>query len=616
MSENQALGLLRALCSGLSSQGIVVVADDTRTAFMPHRRKILVARRFLIADTPVAIGALLHEVGHALVTRYHLFAEPDGVHQALWRQALNAAEETRVHCFLRRRLPGVGGYLDALFAMDEPPGPEGFESDLVAFLAATATWDRHPDLPFLDGFPAAAAAFHRTEPARLRYARTLPPPDLAPQPDLDQRYERGVVPALDAATLDATEPMVPLEAEVRCAAAAAHQIFVDALWPEIMALAERDHARIAQSLAEDAELRAIAEDDDEAMVAGHATLVRQVLRDWIYAHGTEAAPGPLPDGVLAKLAWALLGKYLEATGSLPSFSSSPGRVRLKLRTDPMSAPDDLFGDDDVEDDDEDEPECAAATDPNEEEAQARRALVEVLRRAVPRRPVRWSSGYRSGAAIDLDRAMRAAATGRDGDRIWRRRTEERAALAALLLVDLSGSMSGQKVQAAIAATRALSAALAEVRGIAWCVLGFQDKTISFVRFEERADPRVLARIDDMGAEVAGKRAGGNNQPRYNDDGPCLLEAASMLQARPEQDRLLMVISDGNPEGRRSGRDDLHRAVAQVQGMRGMTLVGLGLGPSTEHVTRYYPVSQANIALSELAPVVGRLLASGLRAAAA
>jgi cobalamin biosynthesis protein CobT len=209
----------------------------------------------------------------------------------------------------------------------------------------------------------------------------------------------------------------------------------------------------------------------------------------------------------------------------------------------------------------------------------------------------------------------AAAAGRAADRIWVRRAAERPALAALLLVDLSGSMAGQKVEGAIAATRALSAALAEVRGISCCVLGFQDTTIPFLHFEERAEPRVLARIDDMSAEVAGTRPDGNNKPRYNDDGSCLLEAAATLQARPERERLLMVISDGNPQGRRSSREDLHRAVAQVQAMRGMTLVGLGLGPSKEHVTRYYPVSQANIALGDLAPAIGRLLASGLRAAA-
>jgi VWA domain containing CoxE-like protein len=609
MSETRVLGLLRGLCNGLSPGGIVVVADDEHTAFMPHRRKILVARRFLSADTPVAIGALLHEIGHALVTRYHLFAGPEDIRQALWWQALNAVEETRVHCFLRRRLPGVGGYLDALFAMDEPPESEAFESDLLVFLAATATWDRHPSLPFLAGFPAAMAAFHRTEPARLRYMRALPPPDLVPLPNLNARYASVVAPALDptASEVGKSEDVVPLEAEVRCAAASALEIFVEAIWPEITALAGRDHARIARLVSDNLDLR-IAVTSDEAMaVYGRAALVRQAMRAWIAAHGTEVAPDPPTDELLTKLAWDLLREYLEAESRNPQQLASVSRIPTKLRTGQMPAKHALFADDVSE-----EPELPSPEGSDIGDEQARRALVDVLRRAVPRRPIQRTSGHRSGIAIDLDRAIRAAATGRGSDRIWLRRTEELPVLAALLLVDLSGSMSGPKVMAAIAATRALSSALAEVRGIAWCVLGFQDKTIPFVRFEERADPHVLARIDDMRAEVVGKRAGGNNQPRYNDDGPCLLEAAAVLQARPVQDRLLIVISDGNPEGRRSGRDDLHRAVAQVQAMKGMTLVGLGLGPSTDHVTRYYPVSQANIALGDLAPAIGRLLASGAR----
>jgi hypothetical protein len=612
MSEARVLGLLRALCSGLTPGGIEVVADDQRTAFVPKRKCIMVARRFLAAETPVGIGALLHEVGHVLVTRYHLFAEPPDVPQALWWQALNAVEETRVHRFLRRRLPGVGGYLDALFAMDEAPGPEAFESDLVVFLAAAAAWDRHPSLPFLAGFPAAEAAFRRTEPARSSYTRRLPPPDLMPLPNLDQRYERLVLPALDAPVLVAADSrsVVPLEAEVRCAALAALRVFGEGIWPEIMALAARDQARIARSVADDPDLRLAAERDDAGAVREHAALARRVLRAWMDAHGAEEAPEPPADGDLVKLAWGLLRRYLEADRSLQQRHRSSGAMRGRIHAKGVRDADDLSSAGLCE---AREPLDAQPLD--DETQRARSALVDVLRRAVPRRPVRWTSGHRSGTAIDLDRAMLAAATGRDADRIWVRRTAERPALAALLLVDLSGSMAGQKVEGAIAATRALSAALAEVRGISWCVLGFQDTTIPFVRFEERAEPRVLARIDDMSAEVAGTRPGGNNKPRYNDDGPCLLEAAATLQARPERDRLLMVISDGNPQGRRSSREDLHRAVAQVQAMRGMTLVGLGLGPSTEHVTRYYPVSQANIALGDLAPAIGRLLASGLRAAA-
>ena len=605
MSAEPVLGLLRALCSGLAAGGITVVADDTQTAFAPLRRQITIAKRFLAADTPVAIGALLHEVGHALVTRYHLFAEPKDGPAGLWWQALNAIEENRVHRFIRRRLPGAGRYLEALFAVDAAPGPEAFESDLVVWLAAAATWDRHPGLPFLDGFPEAAAAFYRTEAARLRYTRCLPPPDLMAQPGLDQRYEESVVPALEIMN---GETVVPLEAEVRCAAAGGLRICRNEIWPEILALAARDQARIARSMADDASLaaaaRAVPRDGPRA-AAERAVLARRALRAWIKAHGTAAAPHPPTDGEHAKLAWELLRQYLEAQWPMGQYRRSP--LRIPGRVDDEDKPDGAVDDDGASGDRE-----PATADGNES---ARAALVEVLRQALPRRRERPLSGFRSGRSIDLDCAMRAVATGRDGERIWVRRVPDRPALAALLLVDLSGSMNGQgKIEAAIAATRVLSAAMAEVRRISWSVLGFQDVTIPFVRFGERMDARVLARIDEMAAEVTGKRPDGNNKPRYNDDGPCLLEAAACLRRRPEQHGLLVVISDGNPEGRRSTRDDLHRAVAEVQTMSGMKLVGLGLGPSTEHVTRYYPVSQANIALCDLAPTIGRLLAARLQAA--
>src|SRR5580658_372717 len=417
MSEARALGLLRALCSGLTPGGIEVVADDQRTAFVPKRKRIMVARRFLSADTPVGIGALLHEVGHVLVTRYHLFTEPPDVPQALWWQALNAVEETRVHRFLRRRLPGVGGYLDALFAMDEAPGPDAFESDLVVFLAATAAWDRHPSLPFLAGFPAAEAAFHRTEPARSSYTRTLPPPELMPLPNLDQRYERLVLsgleapalvaPALVAPALVTTDSgsVVPLEAEVRCAAASALRVFGAGIWPEIMALAVRDQARIARSVADDPDLRLAAERDDAEAVREHPVLARQALRAWMDAHGTEQAPEPHPDGDLAKLAWGLLRRYLKADRSLQQSHRSAGPMRGRIRAKGARDTDDLSSAGFSE-----AREPPAGQPMAEETQRARSALVDVLRRAVPPRPVRWTSGHRSGTAIDLVRAMLAAAT--------------------------------------------------------------------------------------------------------------------------------------------------------------------------------------------------------------
>lgn len=68
----------------------------------------------------------------------------------------------------------------------------------------------------------------------------------------------------------------------------------------------------------------------------------------------------------------------------------------------------------------------------------------------------------------------------------------------------------------------------------------------------------------------GTRPGGNNQPLYNDDGPCVAEAANLLLDQPGREHVLIVISDGIPEGRLSQPDDLHtagREAGRVQGLR-------------------------------------------------
>ena len=111
----------------------------------------------------------------------------------------------------------------------------------------------------------------------------------------------------------------------------------------------------------------------------------------------------------------------------------------------------------------------------------------------------------------------------------------------------------------------------------------------------------------MPQEVNDSRPDGHNHSRYNDDGPCVLEAAERLLAQAAHDRILMVISDGLPEGRRSDENDLRRAIATLCEEPGLSLIGIGLGPQTEHVTQYYPDAVANVPVPELAAQLGELL---------
>jgi hypothetical protein len=239
-----------------------------------------------------------------------------------------------------------------------------------------------------------------------------------------------------------------------------------------------------------------------------------------------------------------------------------------------------------------------------------RELEEVLR---PRRRLSDRAGFPSGKRLDLRRAMAFAADPRRHDKLWRRPTiPRRRDTTFLLLVDLSGSMRGEKTPAAIAGTVLLSESLDRL-AVPYAVYGFQDVLVPFCDFGEGLNPVTRHAIGSMGEEIAGTRPGGNNQPLYNDDGPCLAEAANLLLEQPGREHVLIVVSDGIPEGRRSQPDDLHTAVREAGRVPGLRLVGIGLGPGTEHVKTYYPESIANVPVDRLADEIGGLLRQALLA---
>jgi cobalamin biosynthesis protein CobT len=162
----------------------------------------------------------------------------------------------------------------------------------------------------------------------------------------------------------------------------------------------------------------------------------------------------------------------------------------------------------------------------------------------------------------------------------------RADAAFALLIDCSGSMRGPKITAAIAAARVFAEALARV-GAPFLVAGFQDVTFPLAPAGAPL-ARALDGIASARLEVAGTRPGGNNVPRHNDDGPCLLATAADLRALPARQRVLVVLSDGAPSGRRSDANDLRSAVARLTREGDIDLIGIGIGPQATHVSTYYP----------------------------
>lgn len=242
-------------------------------------------------------------------------------------------------------------------------------------------------------------------------------------------------------------------------------------------------------------------------------------------------------------------------------------------------------------------------------------------------------------------------------------TPEKKDYAVTLLVDLSGSMSGEKIEEAFKGVVVLTEVLNRL-GIKFEVKGFQDKVIDFKNFDEELDNAKRKKMSGMLIETEDRNPGGNNHAGHNFDGPCLLDASKTLGAASAKEKFLIVISDGLPcpsdfwsapeekiieaakqvlnennkkrivlssKERRtieeylagglglryatvgilscylSGEWELSSAIEKIMSNTEQKLIGVGLGPDTEHVKTFYPVSMPNVQIQDFAEVLGGLL---------
>lgn len=607
------------------------------------------------------LGCLAHECAHFWISRYTLF-EPRGLPPAVWALAMNAIEDPRANLFVQQRLPGTERWIAAMLARDRAASPAPTRSRLRAFLAACSVADAYGFEPpdwLLGGPPEALQAFLETDAARRAYATTLPPHHLRLPVDADALAELLTREAgLDAEALVRLSPSgAGWEPHVTLVAARAQAIAEREILPVVQRLLDADAADLAGPLGQGAKPPA----------GGDARGLGQWIEDRLAGEGgtgdarsrsgggdaiPDGAPAPAGGGggggraagrrvggedPLAELLDTLVRILEEADrrgrGSAPDGGLGTGgaepppdpqealRQALELlvrwlgempplRADApptltpraarsggtRAAPAPPAGSADI-------PELRRRVS-----AQVTPLLAALRRRLRPTRRLR--SGFASGRRVDLGRLMAFEATGRGGDALWMRPVPcQRQKAAVHLLVDLSGSMNRRsKIEAAMAATVLFAETLARLgEEVEWAIDGFQDELVPVKDYGERPGPAVWRRIAGLPLEVAGRRPGGHNRPKWNDDGPCLREAGARLRARRAPSRLLVVLSDGLPEGRRSDADDLREAVAELVRDPSLDLVGIGVGPGTEHVRDFYPVSLASVPLDELATRLAGLL---------
>jgi len=218
---------------------------------------------------------------------------------------------------------------------------------------------------------------------------------------------------------------------------------------------------------------------------------------------------------------------------------------------------------------------------------------------VARRSQRWLSGFKSGKRLDIkkrmqEKALRVSAV---ESKAWQKRElPQEKDYAITLLVDLSGSMRGQKIRETFKAAIVLAEVLNRL-SVNTEILGFNDRLYEYQPFGQDMGQGIRDLMGGMLKEVDTPAAA------YNDDGWAVQQASERLAQQKATEKFLFVLSDGLPE--ESGTHprsqyDLAKVISQILRETDQKLIGLGIGSGTEHVERYYPNSVANIGVRDMA----------------
>jgi len=188
----------------------------------------------------------------------------------------------------------------------------------------------------------------------------------------------------------------------------------------------------------------------------------------------------------------------------------------------------------------------------------------------------------------------------------RRLKEERKNFVVSILVDLSGSMRGKKIEETFKGVVLFAEALERVKSVLGnikvAIYGFQDDLLKYKEFNEELNNEIKKEMNLMKKEVENK--GKHNCASYNNDGYCLDKISKILEKEEGENKFLFVLSDGLPEGdgkhhisgysRETEDEELLAVVKNISENTNIKLLGIGLGPGTEHVKKFYSKKFRNV----------------------
>jgi len=205
---------------------------------------------------------------------------------------------------------------------------------------------------------------------------------------------------------------------------------------------------------------------------------------------------------------------------------------------------------------------------------------------LPERHPKWRKGYPTGSRLDLEKAMQAEADPRYLEKIWERKTiPHKFDYRFSILVDLSGSMGGEKIEETFKGVVVLAEVL-EKLGIQYEILGFSDTSRIFKEWKEKLDRHSREKMAKM------KGWGGGSTETTE----ATKKAYQELLKNLGKDNFLITLTDGQPNDDESLKEELEKIVKEKK----VKLVGIGLGPDTEFVKDFYKaaISLEKIKISE------------------
>ena len=186
-------------------------------------------------------------------------------------------------------------------------------------------------------------------------------------------------------------------------------------------------------------------------------------------------------------------------------------------------------------------------------------------------------------------------------RVFRqRKVSDTLDTAVSLLVDCSGSMSGTKFEMACAGAGALAEALRPLN-ISFNVLGFTNTSTS------KEDPLIWV-FNDFGeriptATLVDRFYRASSCLWENSDGDGIAYAAHTLSKRKEHRKVLLVLSDGSPQGRGWAGDIEEYTKLVVKDVEASGIDVYGIGIQDTNVTRYYKKNVVVNNLDKLSPTI-------------